>query len=105
MPTRQNPCAVAAVNTAKWYQKLNGTTKLIVIATAIVLATIGVEARYAKSSDVQPINQKVSALVAAMTIQQVTRQTVLELKVADGSITAEERVELTGIVKVLDALK
>ena len=91
--------------TESWYQRLNGTTKLIVIATAIVVATLGVESRYAKSSDVEPINHKVSALVAAMTIQQVTRQTVLELRSANGSITAEERVELAGIVKVLDALK
>jgi len=94
-----------AQEVTSWYQRLNGTTKLIVICSAIVVATLGVESRYAKSSDVAPINQKVSALVAAMTIQQVARQTVLELRVANGSITAEESVELAGIVKVLDALK
>jgi hypothetical protein len=91
--------------TDSWYKRLNGTTKLIVIVSGIVIATLGVENRYAKSSDVEPIKQNVSALVAAMTIQQVARQTVLQLAAADGSITPAQRVELAGIVKVLDALK
>ena len=91
--------------TTSWFQRLNGTSKLIAVVVAIVVATLGFEARYAKSSDVEPIKANVSALVAAMTIQQVTRQTVLNLRVANGTITPEESVELAGIVKVLDALK
>jgi hypothetical protein len=106
---RQNPCVAAAVQTKKWYQHLNGKTRLLVqfstIVVAIVIGTLGFEARYAKSADVEPIKTSVESLVAAMTIQQVTRQTVLNLKKADGSITPAESVELAGIERILEALE
>lgn len=108
MPNRKNPCVAAAVQTTTWYAALNGKTKLVIQTTgfvvSVVLATLWFEGRYAKASDVEPIKADVSALVAAMTIQQVTRQAVLDLKAANGTITPEEAVELAGIKKVLTAL-
>lgn len=109
MPNRQNPCVAAAVQTKAWYQHLNGKTKLVVqtfgFMASVVLATLWFEGRYAKAEDVKPIQESVYSLVAAMTIQQVTRQTVLNLKKANGSITPEESVELAGIEKVLKVLE
>jgi hypothetical protein len=109
MSDYKNPCMAAAVSAGKWYQRLNGKTRILIqfstIVMAIVIGTLGFEARYAKSADVEPIKSNVQSLVAAMTIQQVTRQTVLELKMAEGTITPEEEVELKGITKVLEALK
>lgn len=109
MPNRQNPCMAAAISATRWYNMLNGKTKMVVqlvtIVTAIVFATIAIEGRYAKAGDVKSIESSVNGMVAAMTIQQVTRQTVLQLKAAAGTITPEEQVELDGITKVLQALQ
>jgi len=89
-------------------ERVNGRLKFWSLIGAgvlfIITTTVLIEDRYAKASDVEPIKASVSSLVAAMTIQQVTRQTVLNLKKAGGSITPEEQVELDGIDKVLDAL-
>jgi hypothetical protein len=104
-----NPCAAAVLHAASWYQLLNGKTKLIVqvmiCVVAIVSATLTIEGRFAKAADMMVVQQSTEKLVTVLTINYTTRKAILALKKAKGTLTAEEQVELTGIVEILAELR
>lgn len=100
-----NPCQAAAVATANWYQQFNGKTKLViqlvVAIVAIVSTTLAIEQRYAKASDVEQVAQATQTILDVMRIQTEGRKAILELKVANGTITPEQQVELANLRRAI----
>lgn len=90
-------------------ERINGKTKtfmqIATAVTAIVLVTLWFEARYAKAADVKAMQQDVGKVVTVLTINYITRKTVLELKKANGGLTAAETVELKSIYEILATLE
>lgn len=85
-------------------EKLNGTTKAILGVAAVVVLAWQFDGHYAKASEVQELQQGVGTIVTVLTVNAITRKTVLELKKANGGLTAEQQVELNGIYEILKAL-
>ncbi len=86
-------------------EKLNGTTKLILSVAAIITLLWTFDNHYAKASDVRGMQQDVSKVVTVLTMNYITRKTVLELKKANEGLTAAETVELKSIYEILTTLE
>ncbi len=89
----------------KVLDRLNGTTKLILSVVAIVILAWQFDNHYAKASEVQALQEGVGTIVSVMRVNAITRKTVLELKKANGGLTAAETVELKGIYEILATLE
>jgi len=89
----------------KVLEKLNGTTKLILSIVAIVVLAWQFDGHYAKASDVESMQQDVGKVVTVLKINYITRKTVLELKKANGGLSAAEAVELKSIYEILKTLE
>lgn len=89
----------------KMLEKLNGTTKVILSIIAIVAAAAAFDATYARAADVRAMQQDVGKVVTVLTINYITRKTVLELKKANGGLTPAETVELKSIYEILATLE
>lgn len=89
----------------KILDRLNGTTKLIISIGVIVVASYTFNNHYAKASEVEALKKGVGTIVSVMRVNAITRKTVLELKKANGGLTAAETVELKGIYEILATLE
>lgn len=89
----------------KVLEKLNGTTKTIVGLAAVVGLALTFNSYFAKASDVEAMQQDVGKVVSVLKINYITRKTVLELKKANGGLTAAEVVELKSIYEILATLE
>lgn len=89
----------------KVLEKLNGTVKLIISLVVIVGFLFTFDSYYAKASDVTGLQQDVGKVVTVLTINYITRKTVLELKKANGGLSAAETVELKSIYEILATLE
>jgi len=85
-------------------EKLNTTTKAIIGVAAVVVLAWQFDGHYAKAADVQELQQGVGTIVSVMRVNAITRKTVLELKKANGGLSAAEQVELQGIYEILKTL-
>jgi len=88
----------------KILEKLNGTTRLIISIVAIVVLAWQFDGHYAKAADVEELQHGVGTIVSVMKVNAITRKTVLELKKANGGLSAAEQVELQGIYEILKTL-
>jgi len=86
-------------------EHLNGTTKAIISVVAIIILAWQFDGHYAKASDVVSMQQDVSKVVTVLTMNYITRKTVLELKKANEGLTAAETVELKSIYEILTTLE
>jgi len=89
----------------KFFDRLNGTTKVIVSLVVIIAAAYTFDSHFAKASEVAGLQQDVGKMVTVLTISYITRKTVLELKKANGGLTAAETVELKSIYEILATLE
>ena len=85
--------------------KLNGTTKAILSVAAIIVLAWQFDGHYAKASEVQALQSGVGKIVSVLTINYITRKTVLELAKANGGLTPAETVELKSIYEILTTLE
>jgi hypothetical protein len=88
----------------KILENLNGTTRAIIGVAAVIVMAWQFDGHYAKASDVEALQQGVGTIVSVMKVNAITRKTVLELKKANGGLTAEQQVELNGIYEILKTL-
>jgi hypothetical protein len=84
--------------------KLNGTTKAILGVAACIVIAWQFDGHYAKASEVEALQQGVGTIVTVLTVNAITRKTVLELKKANGGLSPAEQVELNGIYEILKTL-
>ncbi len=86
-------------------EKLNGRLRLYALvagaAIFLITTTITVENRYAKAGEMEQVAQATQTILDVMRIQTEGRKAILELKVANGSITPEQRVELANIKRAI----
>ena len=85
--------------------KLNGTTKAILGVAAVVVLAWQFDGHYAKASEVQELQKGVGTIVTVLTVNAITKKTVLELKKANGGLTPAETVELEGLYEILKTLE
>jgi hypothetical protein len=88
----------------KILENLNGTTRAIIGVAAVIVMAWQFDGHYAKASDVEALQQGVGTIVSVMKVNAITRKTVLELKKANGGLSAAETVELNGIYEILKTL-
>jgi cellobiose-specific phosphotransferase system component IIC len=88
----------------KILENLNGTTKAIIGIAVVIGIAWQFDGHYAKASDVETLQQGVGTIVSVMKVNAITKKTVLELKKANGGLTAAETVELQGIYEILKTL-
>jgi hypothetical protein len=86
-------------------EKLNATTKAILGVAACIALLWQLDGYVAKAADVQELQQGVGTIVTVLTVNAITRKTVLELKKANGGLTPAETVELKGIYDILKVLE
>lgn len=89
----------------KLLEKLNGTTKTLVSLAVLIGVAFTFNSYFAKASEVQELQQGVGKIVSVLTINYITRKTVLELKEANGGLSAAETVELKSIYEILKTLE
>jgi hypothetical protein len=86
-------------------EKLNGRLRLYAMiagaAIFLITTTITVENRYAKASEVDKVAQATQTILDVIQIQTESRLAVLQLKVANGTITPEQKVELANIKRAI----
>ncbi len=85
-------------------EKLNATTKAILGVAACIVIAWQFDGHYAKASEVQALQEGVGTIVTVLTVNAITRKTVLELKKANGGLNPAETVELKGIYDILKVL-
>jgi len=89
----------------KFLDRMNGTTRLILSICAIVVLAWQLDGYVAKASEVQELQKGVGTIVTVLTVNAITRKTVLELQKANGGLTPAETVELKGIYDILKVLE
>ncbi len=86
-------------------EKLNATTKAILGVAACIGLVYTFDGHYAKASEVEALQEGVGTIVTVLTVNAITRKTVLELKKANGGLSPAETVELKGIYDILKVLE
>ena len=89
----------------KYLERLNGTAKTLVSLAVLIGVALTFNSYFAKASEVEELQQGVGKIVSVLTINYITRKTVLELKKANGGLNASETVELKSLYEILKTLE